>query len=496
MRTTLSPQLRQQTKMSPQMFQSLEILQLPMLELVAHVQQELIDNPLLEDEKDFDENEQEENEKEPMENEFNDKEKQEEDKFKMLGEMIDEWNDYDSLTSRKRSDAIAERDRKHEALENTPEKTISFGDYLSGQLSVMEIEGSLLEICENIIYHINDSGYLACHLGEIMEAIKDLVSQELANEALEIIQSLEPVGVGARDLKECLILQLDKRNTDYNIANEIISNYLEDVEKEKCTSIAKKFGYNLEWIKNVIAFIKTLNPKPGSLFSNEQLPYITPDARVDCVEGKYEVTLVGDNNLPRIYISTSYRDVLNGNGGDLQTKRYIRKKIESAKWLIDSIEQRRSTLYKVSLKIVEMQKGFLEEGVLSLRTLKMKDVADALGIHASTVSRATAHKYMQPPKGIFEMKYFFTGGFKNADGNIESWEATKEKVAKIIKEEDKSNPLNDEEIAAKLREMGSRVARRTVAKYRESMKISSSRKRRSNVISFSQACDTNITNYG
>ena len=199
---------------------------------------------------------------------------------------------------------------------------------------------------------------------------------------------------------------------------------------------------------------------------------------MDCEDGKFEVTLVGDNKLPRIYISSFYKDVLNGKGYDLNTRRYIRKKIESARWLIDAIEQRKSTLLKVSIKIVEMQTKFLEEGVLSLRTLKMQDVADAVGIHVSTVSRAIAHKYIQTPKGIFELKYFFTGGFMNADGNMESWEATRQKLSKIIKDEDKSKPLSDEEIAAKLREMGGDIARRTVTKYRRSMKIPSSRKRR------------------
>ena len=199
---------------------------------------------------------------------------------------------------------------------------------------------------------------------------------------------------------------------------------------------------------------------------------------MDCVDGKFEVTLVGDNNVPRIYISSFYKDVLIGKGYDLNTRRYIRKKIESARWLIDAIEQRKSTLYKVAVKIVEMQTKFLEEGVLSLRTLKMQDVADAVGIHVSTVSRAIAHKYVQTPKGIFELKYFFTGGFMNADGNMESWEATRQKLAKIIKEEDKLKPLSDEEIAVKLREMGGDIARRTVTKYRRSMRIPSSRKRR------------------
>ena len=162
----------------------------------------------------------------------------------------------------------------------------------------------------------------------------------------------------------------------------------------------------------------------------------------------------------------------------MNTRRYIRKKIESARWLIDAIEQRKGTLYKVTVKIVEMQKKFLEEGILSLRTLKMQDVADAVGIHVSTVSRAIAHKYIQTPKGIFEIKFFFTGGFMNADGNMESWEATRQKLAKIVKEEDKLSPLSDEEIADKLREMGGDIARRTVTKYRRIMRIPTSRKRK------------------
>lgn len=495
MGTTLSPQLRQQAKMSPQMFQSLEILQLPILELAAHVQQELIDNPLLEDVEDFEDNEQDANDEEFAENELDDKEKQEEDKFKMLGEMIDEWNDYESQTARKGSDAIAERDRKHEALENTPEKSISLKDYLSGQLSIMGIEDSLLAVCKNIIYNINDSGYLGCSLEEIVETMEGAVCMEEAFKALEIVQSLEPSGVGARDLKECLMLQLDKGDSEYYNAKEMILNCLVDIEEEKYTSIAKKLGSDLESVKRTTVFIKTLNPKPGSLFNNEQTLYVTPEVRVDCVEGKYEVALVEDSNLPRLYISSSYKDVLNGNGGDLQTKRYILKKIESARWLIDSIEQRRATLLKVSLKIVEMQKAFLENGTRSLRALKMKDVADALGIHPSTVSRATAHKYMQTPEGVFEMKYFFTGGFKNADGSTESWEAMKQKLAEIVENEDKTNPLNDDEIAARLSVMGSRMARRTVAKYRETMKIPSSRKRKRDVISFSQTCDRTVANY-
>ncbi len=478
----LSPQLRQQMKLAPQVIQSIEILQLPMLDLVEHIQQELIDNPVLEEVTDNEKDVQKTDEQKTLDDELaegkNNEDEKEDEEFKKLGEMADDWGDYFSQTAIKRSDAVDERDRKQEALENTAAKSISLQDYLLGQLSIMELGVSRMEICENIIYNINNSGYLAQPLEDIVKAFEPPVNMEQVNDALEIIQSMEPLGVGARDLKECLFLQLDKRNPDYNIAKELITNHLEDVETKKYKIIAKKLGYNLELIKKVIDFIKTLNPMPGSLFSNELIPYVTPEVKVDCEDGKFEVTLVGDNNLPRIYISSFYKDVLNGKGYDLNTRRYIRKKIESARWLIDAIEQRKSTLHKVAVKIVEMQTKFLEEGVLSLRTLKMQDVADAVGIHVSTVSRAIAHKYIQTPKGIFELKYFFTGGFMNADGNMESWEATRQKLAKIVKDEDKSNPLSDEEIANKLREMGGDIARRTVTKYRRSMRIPSSRKRR------------------
>ncbi|MFV1974338.1 MAG: RNA polymerase factor sigma-54 [Candidatus Scalindua sp.] len=480
--TILSPQLRQQMKLAPQVIQSIEILQLPMLALVEHVQQELMENPVLEEVADEEKDEQKTDEQKTLDDALTEGKDQEEAKedeeFKRLGEMADDWGDYFSQTNIKRSDAGEERDRKQEALENTAAGSMSLQDYLLGQLSIMELDDSLMAICENIIFNINDIGYLAYPLEEIVEPMETPVSIEQANDALNIIQSMEPLGVGARNLKECLLLQLDKRDSDYNIAKELISNHLEDVETKKYKLIAKKLGYNLELIKKVIEFIKTLNPKPGSLFNTDRIPYVTPEVKVDCVDGKYEVTLVGDHNLPRIYISSFYKDVLVGKGHDIDTRRYIRKKIESARWLIDAIEQRKGTLHKVAVKIVEMQKKFFEEGTLALRTLKMQDVADAVGIHVSTVSRAIAHKYVQTPKGIYELKYFFTGGFMNADGNMESWEATRQKLAKIVNEENKSSPLSDEGIAAKLREMGGDIARRTVTKYRRSMKIPSSRRRK------------------
>ena len=475
--TSLSTQLSQQMKLAPQVIQSIEILQLPIMALVEHVQQELTDNPVLEEVVEPEKNIQDSTQDAGADNSTNQEDSYEEE-FKRLGEMADEWREYFSQTNTRRSNAVDERDQKQDALENTAMKSISLQDYLLGQLSMAEIDDSLLEICRDIIYNINDSGYLSDSLDEISKTLENPVNIETAKKALKVVQSMEPPGVGARNLKECLLLQLDQRDANYNTARELISNHLEDVEMKKHKLIAKKSGFNLATVKQVIEFIKTLNPKPGSIFNNEQIPYITPEVRVDYVDEKYEVTLVGNNNLPRIYISSFYKDVLSKKGGDLKTKHYIRKKIESARWLIDAIEQRKSTLYKVAVKIVELQKKFLDEGILQLQTLKMQDVADVVGIHVSTVSRAIAHKYIQTPQGIFDMKFFFTGGFPNANGVMESWEAMRQKLAKIIKDEDKSKPLSDEEAAAELGKMGVDIARRTVTKYRRSMKIPSSRKRR------------------
>ncbi len=233
--TILSPQLRQQMKLAPQVIQSIEILQLPMLALVEHIQQELIDNPVLEEVTDNENDVQKTDEQRTLDDELaegtNNEDTKEDEEFKKLGEMADDWGDYFSQTATKRSDAVDERDRKQEALENTAAKSISLQDYLLGQLSIIELEDSLMEVCENIIYSIDDNGYLAHPLEDIAKTIEHPVSIEQSNEALEIIQYMEPLGVGARDLKECLLLQLDKRDPDYNIAKELILNHLEDVDE-------------------------------------------------------------------------------------------------------------------------------------------------------------------------------------------------------------------------------------------------------------------------
>ena len=475
MQSSLMPQLQQKMKLSPQIIQSIEILQLPLLALIEQVQQELVDNPVLEE---VVEEKKEEDTKEADGTAQESGDDVKSDEFDKLGEIADDWRDYYSQTIVRRNNLSEERDQKQEALENTAAKPVSLHDYLMGQLSLIDVPKHLIEACENIIYSIDKSGYLASPLEEIAQFLEKPLLIEQIKEALKIVQSLEPPGVGARNLQECLVLQLDKRDTNYQLTKELLLNHLEDIEMKKYPLIAKRTGQRLEVIKKQVDFIRTLNPKPGSIFCDETIPYVIPEVKVEFIDGKYEVFLIDNTNFPHLHISSFYKKFLSENSSDNSTSQYIQKKIESAKWLIDAIEQRRSTLYKIACKIVELQEDFLDEGIHKLRTLKMQDVADIVGVHVSTVSRAIAHKYIQTPQGIFEMKFFFTGGFQNIDGSMESWEAVRQKLSEIIAKENKSNPLSDEEVAERLHDAGVTIARRTITKYRRIMKIPSSRQRK------------------
>ena len=475
MQSALLPQLQQKLKLSPQIIQSIEILQLPLMALVEHIQQELVDNPVLEEVVD---EKKEENLKESADVAQTTGEDEKGNEIDRLGEITEDWREFYSQTTVRRNAGSEERDQKQEALENTAAKPMSLHDYLMGQLSLIDVPGNLPEACEHIIYSIDKSGYLASPLEEILQSLEKPILLDEIKEALSIVQALEPPGVGARNLQECLMLQLDKRDPNYQLTKELLLNHLESIEMKKYPIIAKKTGCSLEVIKRQVEFIRTLNPKPGSLFCDETIPYVVPEVKVEYIDGKYEVFLIDNTNVPQLHISSFYKKFLNESGTDTSTRQYIQKKIESAKWLIDAIEQRRGTLYKVACKIVELQKDFLDEGIHRLRTLKMQDIADIVKVHVSTVSRAIAHKYIQTPQGIFEIKFFFTGGFQNVDGSMESWEAIRQKLAEIVAKENKASPLSDEEVAEKLHASGIAIARRTVTKYRRIMKMPSSRQRK------------------
>ncbi|HUT32769.1 MAG TPA: RNA polymerase factor sigma-54 [Planctomycetota bacterium] len=472
------PELRM--RLAPQIIQSIEILQLPALELQQRLKQELLENPVLEmaDSPVVEEEQEQVAEEAPQE----DRAKSDAE-FERLREIEDIVREYGSQTYRRVVDPT-ETDRKYEAMQNTAARPISLQDYLYDQYSLLDTPDDLHEAAENIIYNINDDGYLlpreADHpedaLKEIVESMDGRATLRQAEQALEIVQSLDPPGVGARSLAECLLLQM-RHDHEHTLVREFIAHHLDDLSANRIPKIAKDMGRTLDEIKDAIAFISHLNPKPGTAFSAEVSPYVIPDIVVELVDGRYEVRLE-DDRLPRVYINAAYSRLLRDNNTGEAARDYIRKKIQAARWLIESIEQRRSTLYKIARAMVDIQRPFLERGLAHLVPLKMQTVAHTTSVHVSTVCRAIADKYIQTPIGIFPLRFFFTGGTRTTDGRVRSRKSVKDIVRRVIDAEDKQNPLSDDEVAARLQAQGLDIARRTVTKYRKALAIPSTRQRK------------------
>ncbi len=464
------PELRM--KLAPQIIQSIEILQLPTLELQQRIKQELVENPVLE----MQELLPDEDEPVPEEERPQDERTASEAEFDRMEEIEESWRDYASQTVRRVVDG-SESDRKFEAMQNTAARPVSLQDYLFDQYHLLDLPPDLDEVAENIIYNIDDDGYLQYGLEEVVESMEGRATLEQAQNALGLVQNLDPPGIGARDLRECLLLQMRGDPQNHSLARDLIEHYLEDLYMNRLPKVTKAVGRSMDEIKEAVAFISHLNPRPGLAFSSEISPYVIPDVIVELVDGQYEVRLE-DDRLPRVYINTAYSRLLRDERTSEPAKDYIRKKIQSARWLIDSIEQRRNTLYKIARSIVDIQKAFLEKGVAHLVPLKMQTIAQATSVHVSTVCRAISDKYMQSPVGIFPLKFFFTGGTRTTDGKVRSRKSVKQIVKNVIEREDKKNPLSDDEVAAKLQAEGLDIARRTVTKYRKALGVPSSRQRR------------------
>ena len=476
LRHGLDLRLEQRLKLAPQIIQSIEILQLPIMELRERIEQELEQNPVLEiaepqmetaagaDEGEGEAGTEESNEQE----EFSDE-------LEQLLKREDEWREH---LSRSTSSAAAqeETDRKAEALENTADRPPTLQSYLLGQLAFSDVPESVMAVARLIIRDLDGDGYLRDPLEELFPGW-DGVSEGDAQNALKVVQSLDPRGVGARSLGECLLLQLDRDDKANSLVIRLLEEHLEDIKKNKLPKIAKKTAESLDAVKEAVTKITHLNPRPGASVGGEAAPHVIPDVEVRYEDGEYSVD-IEDNSVPVLRISPTYRRMLMEKGGNEEVRKYIQKKIESAKWMMDAIEQRKSTLRKVSKAIVDFQRDFMERGLGSLRPLKMQRVADTVGVHVSTVSRAIAGKYVDTPRGVFPLRFFFSGGTISTDGQISSWKTVKDKIRDLIEKEDKRRPLSDEEVAEKLRQEGYEVARRTVTKYRKALSIRSSRQRK------------------
>jgi RNA polymerase sigma-54 factor len=347
-------------------------------------------------------------------------------------------------------------------------------EHLEFQLHLTLLDESARTVGRYLIGCIDDNGYLS---GSLTEASKNLgVREETVTEVLKVIQTFDPSGVGARDLRECLLIQAEQRGITNQLVLTIIDKFLDEIGAGHYKGIADKLGYTPHDVQVAVDTIRTLDPKPGRAFDGGQQPcYIIPDVSIERINQNY-VIIINDNNIPHLTINPYYRRVV--READSEAKKFVEGRINAAVWLIRSIEQRRRTLYNVVEAIIDIQRDFFDYGPKNLRPLTMKRVADRLGIHESTVSRAIANKYSETPHGLFSLRAFFSAGLQGSDGESLSASTVKREIKELAAAEDPAQPLSDQALTEILVSRGIAVSRRTVAKYREELGIPSSSKRR------------------
>jgi RNA polymerase sigma-54 factor len=453
---TQTQSLSQQQVLAPQLQQSLQILQAPMLELRNLVQQEIETNPTLE--------------MDATEPSLEDRQREMDDfkeEFDRLAKLDEEWRDYMSQNSGYSGRSSEDEERRQFFFDSlVKEETLQ--QHLLEQISGSELAEFEVPIAELLIGNLDDHGFLQSSLEEISSS-SGLDTPDLER-VLEIVQSFHPVGVAARDLRECLLIQLRRIGKEHSLEYRIVDRHLEDLGKHRIPEIARRLGTTTENVQRAANFIATLDPRPGQIFAPDPNNYVLPDVTVEKISGEWQVSLNGDQ-IPRLRISNTYKDLMSQEGNGNEVKDYIRDKIRSGKFLIKSIHQRQQTISNIAHEIVARQRDFLDQGPSALRPLTMVQIAEAVGVHETTVSRAISGKYMATPHGVFEIKYFFTPGYQTADGEAMSNTSVKGTLAELVRGEDPHNPLSDKEIVEILVERGIPIARRTVAKYRTELNI-------------------------
>lgn len=491
MRLSLGLEARQVQvqKMAPRMIQSMEILQLAQMALEERIEQEMNENPLLELQEQEPEVAEEPVEREdpdaPTDSEKEmvvDEKKDNADDFERLLDLDREVPDYFDDGPRRSSNRMDEEaDRKHDAMANLATRPDSLHDYLLRQLGELEIPDDVRAMAERIISCLDarDGGYFRSSLEDLLPPNADReVALPIAQAALRVVQSLDPLGVAARDLRECLLLQLTPGKPYYEELKTLISGHLEELRDNRLPAIRRATGYSIETIQAAWDELRKLNPKPAAGFEGEFVPTITPDVIVEKGEdGRYHV-IVDEGRTPSLRISEYYRQRLINGTATPDEKEYIKRKVNAAQWLIESIEQRRNTLIRVSQAVVDYQKRFLDDGPEFIEPLKMQQIADKVGVHVTTISRAVDEKWIQTPRGIMPLRRFFVGGTTSDDGDDVAWDIIRLKLQEVVDKEDKKNPYSDDELVDELRKQGLKVARRTITKYRQKMNIPSSRQRR------------------
>ena len=445
-----------QQVLAPQLQQSLQILQAPTLELKNIVQQELQTNPLLEEDPDISETDDRSSEDADFQQEF-----------ERLAKLDEEWRDYMAQNVSYSARTQEDEERRQFFLDSLANQE-TLQQHLLEQLNTADIDAKKRKAAELLIGNIDDIGFLSAPLDEIADLSSTPI--EDLQEALELVQTFHPVGVGARDLKDCLLIQLRRIGKAQSFEYQIVDQYLDDLGRKRYPDIARRIGVTVDQVQKAANFIATLDPKPGQIFSPQPNSYVLPDVLVEKVADDYVVSLTGDQ-IPHLRINKTYRDLMtqSRNGGEVRD--YIREKIRSGKFLIKSIHQRQQTILNIAIEIVKRQRDFLDDGTAFLKPMTMVQIADAVGVHETTVSRAISGKYIATPQGVVEMKFFFTPGYQTNDGVSLSNTSVKETIADLVRNEDNRMPLSDKEIVEILSERGIPIARRTVAKYRAELNI-------------------------
>jgi len=470
----LHTKLVQKLILTPSLQQAIKLLPMSTLELADLLNQEMVENPLLE--------EVPTEELQPAEQTQTEKPEPEQ----PAAEKTDAWDDADYeyffgdyLDDGYRSRTPSEV-KELPPIENTLSSASSLSDHLLWQLSLHQSDDAeLREIGTAIIGNLDDDGYLVASVEEIAAMGEWPVAD--VEKALQLIQTFDPRGVAARDLQECLWLQLKFLGLEGTPTEKVVTEHLRLLQNHQVPEIARRLGMSIDDLKEHIEIIRNLDPKPGSRYNPQQSQYVIPDVYVVKVEDQY-VAMLNEEGLPQLRISPTYRRLLDKNAPGTEenneTRNYVKDKFRSALWLIKSVDQRQKTIQKVANSIINFQREFLDNGIEYLRPLVLRDVANDIGMHESTVSRVVNNKYMHTPQGVFEMKYFFHSGISSSYGDSVSSVTIKQRIRKIIENEDPRKPLSDSKIVSILQKEGLMLARRTIAKYREELKIPTSNQRK------------------
>ena len=469
-----SPIMAQQLIMTPQLQQAIKLLQLSRIELVEAINEELEENPLLEEQS---KDESEEDSKTDDERDISEQDIPEISEVTIEEHARDDV-DWESYLSEYNTEwaAPSYEERDLPSIGSITAAKTNLYSHLMWQLNMKNIDEEQKEVSVHIIGNLDEDGYLDIPLEEISQITGCPLGK--VSETLRKIQNLDPVGVAARDVQESLLIQARFQGLEGTICEKIIMNHLKDLEGRGFDRIAKTLSLTIQEVLTAVSIIKGMEPKPGRGFSDDETIYIIPDIYVFKVGNDYEI-VQNEDGLPKLRVNGYYKDVLRSRDSlSENAKTYIKEKLRSAAWLIKSIHQRQKTIYRVTESIVRFQKDFLDNGITHLKPLVLRDIAEDIEMHESTISRVTTNKYVHTPQGLFELKFFFNSSINRIDGDAIASESVKEQIKKSIESENKAKPYSDQEIADLLEKQNINVARRTVAKYRESMAILPSRKRK------------------